>query len=45
LRIDSLNPDDIESIEVVKGEAVVRRYGERARSGVIVITTKSGKRN
>lgn len=42
--INSINPNDIESINVLKdGEAVV--YGSRASSGVIVITTKSGKKN
>ncbi|MCC8155314.1 MAG: TonB-dependent receptor plug domain-containing protein [Tannerellaceae bacterium] len=42
--INSVNPNDIETISVLKdGEAVV--YGSRASSGVIVITTKSGKKN
>jgi TonB-linked SusC/RagA family outer membrane protein len=38
-----LNPNDIESIEVVKGAAAASLYGARAGGGVINITTKSGK--
>ena len=36
----TLNPDDIESIEVVKGDAAVMIWGERAANGVIQIVTK-----
>lgn len=36
----SLNPDDIESIEVIKGAAAADLYGERAENGVIKILTK-----
>ncbi len=38
-----INPDDIESISVLKGAAASALYGSRATNGVIVITTKSGK--
>ena len=38
-----LNPNDIESIEVLKDAASAAIYGSRANNGVIVITTKSGK--
>ncbi len=38
-----LNPQDIESVEVVKGAAGSSIYGSRAGSGVIAITTKSGR--
>ena len=38
-----LNPDDIESINVLKGPAAAALYGLRASNGVIIITTKSGK--
>lgn len=38
-----LNPDDIESINVLKGQAASALYGIRASNGVIVITTKRGK--
>lgn len=39
----SINPDDIESISVLKGNAAAALYGARAANGVILITTKSGK--
>lgn len=39
----SINVQDIESIEVVKGAAASSLYGARAARGVIAITTKSGK--
>jgi len=35
-----INPDDIESMSVLKGEAAKSAYGEKAKNGVIVITTK-----
>ncbi len=39
----SINPDDIESIEILKDAASSAIYGARASNGVILITTKSGK--
>jgi TonB-linked SusC/RagA family outer membrane protein len=42
--ISSINPNDIESMTVLKGAAATALYGSRAANGVIVITTKSGKR-
>ncbi len=42
-RILDLNPDDIESINVLKGATASALYGLRASNGVIVITTKSGE--
>lgn len=39
----ALNPDDIESINVLKGGAASALYGSRAAAGVIVVTTKKGK--
>ncbi|PGH39654.1 MAG: SusC/RagA family protein [Candidatus Nephrothrix sp. EaCA] len=42
---DFLNPDDIENVTVLKDAASASIYGARASSGVIVYTTKSGKRN
>lgn len=39
----TLNPDDIESIEVLKDAASAAIYGARASNGVLLITTKSGK--
>lgn len=41
--ISSINPDDIESISVLKGGAASALYGSRASGGVIIVTTKSGK--
>lgn len=41
-RIADLNPDDIESIEVLKGASAAAIYGTRANAGVIIITTKKG---
>ena len=38
-----LNPEDIESITVLKGGAATALYGVRAANGVIIVTTKSGK--
>ncbi|WP_374399554.1 SusC/RagA family TonB-linked outer membrane protein [Flavobacterium sp.] len=40
----SINPDDIESITVLKGPTAAALYGIRASKGVILITTKSGKK-
>ncbi|ODS83747.1 MAG: SusC/RagA family TonB-linked outer membrane protein [Cytophagaceae bacterium SCN 52-12] len=41
----SINPDDIESMTVLKGAAAAALYGFRAKDGAIVITTKSGTKN
>ena len=38
-----INPDDIESVSVLKGSAATALYGSRASNGVILITTKKGK--
>ena len=37
-----LNPEDIESIQVLKGASATALYGSRAANGVIMVTTKSG---
>lgn len=42
--ISDINPNDIESISVLKGPSAAALYGSRAGSGVILITTKSGKK-
>lgn len=39
-----LNPDDIESVQVLKGASASALYGARAANGVIMVTTKSGKK-
>jgi TonB-linked SusC/RagA family outer membrane protein len=41
-RLNDINPDDIESIEVIKGPAAATIYGTEASSGVIQIITKKG---
>ncbi|SHF79900.1 SusC/RagA family TonB-linked outer membrane protein [Pedobacter caeni] len=43
--IGNLNPDDIETVSVLKGAAASALYGSRGKAGVILITTKSGKGN
>ncbi|MBM3400369.1 MAG: SusC/RagA family TonB-linked outer membrane protein [Bacteroidetes bacterium] len=43
-RLNDLNPSDIESVEVLKGAAAAAVWGTRAANGVIVVTTKKGKR-
>ncbi len=40
--LDDLNPDDIESIEIIKGPAAATLYGTEASAGVIQIITKQG---
>lgn len=40
-----LNPEDIESISVLKGPNAAALYGERGGNGVIMVTTKKGARN
>ena len=42
-RAADINPDDVESINILKGGAATALYGLRGANGVVVITTKSGK--
>ena len=42
-RLNDINPDDIDKIEVLKGASASAIYGTRANAGVILITTKKGK--
>ena len=42
--ISNINPDDIESMTVLKGQSASALYGARASNGVILITTKTGKK-
>ena len=44
-RINDINPDDIERVEVLKGASAAALWGSRAANGVIIITTKKGKSN
>src|SRR5690606_34765992 len=43
--LESINPKDIESIDVLKDASSVAVYGAQGANGVILITTKKGKRN
>lgn len=42
--LSDINPEDIESMSVLKGASAAALYGSRAGNGVILITTKSGKK-
>ena len=42
ISVNSISPEIIQSISVMKGESATRRYGEKAKDGVIEITTKTG---
>jgi TonB-linked SusC/RagA family outer membrane protein len=42
-RLDDFNPEDIESIEIIKGPAAATLYGTEAANGVIRIVTKRGR--
>jgi TonB-linked SusC/RagA family outer membrane protein len=44
-RASDVNPDDIETINILKGGAATALYGLRGANGVVVITTKRGKQN
>lgn len=41
--VSDINPDDIESVSVLKGPSATALYGSRAANGAIVITTKKGR--
>ncbi|MEZ5043434.1 MAG: SusC/RagA family TonB-linked outer membrane protein [Saprospiraceae bacterium] len=43
--ISDLNPDDIENVSILKGPSAAALYGSRAGNGVVLITTKSGKKS
>jgi len=43
--VSDINPNDIETINVLKGAAATALYGSRAQNGAIIITTKRGKKN
>lgn len=43
--ISNLNPDDIESMNILKGASAAALYGSQAANGVILITTRKGKAN
>ncbi|WP_333821014.1 SusC/RagA family TonB-linked outer membrane protein [Ohtaekwangia sp.] len=43
--LQGINPDDIESMTVLKGSTAAAIYGARAANGAVIITTKSGSKN
>lgn len=43
--LDDINPNDIESIEILKDASSSAIYGQRAANGVVIVTTKRGKTN
>jgi len=43
--ISDLNPSDIENVSILKGPSAAALYGSRAGNGVVLITTKSGKKS
>ncbi len=43
--LNNLNPDEIESMEIVKGPSAATLYGTQSANGVIVITTKKGRQS
>ncbi|MDF3077283.1 MAG: hypothetical protein K0S09_1172 [Sphingobacteriaceae bacterium] len=42
---DDINPEDVESVTILKGASATALYGSRAAHGVVMVTTKSGKLN
>jgi TonB-dependent SusC/RagA subfamily outer membrane receptor len=42
--LNVINPNDIESIDVLKGASAIAIYGARGSNGIIVIKTKTGKK-
>jgi len=42
-RLNDINPDDIETMDILKGASAAALWGSRAANGVIIITTKKGK--
>ncbi|MCK5372450.1 MAG: SusC/RagA family TonB-linked outer membrane protein, partial [Cyclobacteriaceae bacterium] len=44
MNIDGINPNDIESIEVLKDASASAIYGTRAANGVVIVTTKKGRK-
>lgn len=43
-RLNDINPNDIETLQVLKGASAAALWGSRASNGVVIITTKSGKK-
>src|SRR5690606_24324015 len=43
--LDQIEPDDLEKMEVLKGESAEALYGEKGKHGVILLTTKGGSKS
>lgn len=43
--VDDIEPEDIESMNVLKGEVAIKEYGEEGKNGVVLITTKDTDNN
>ena len=41
--LKTIAPDDIKSITILKDESATKLYGDKAKNGVLIITTKKGK--
>ena len=44
-RAGDINPDDVETMTILKGAAAAALYGSLAKNGAVIITTKKGKKN
>ena len=44
-RAGDINPDDVETMSILKGAAAAALYGSLAKNGAVIITTKKGKKN
>jgi hypothetical protein len=42
--VDKINPDDIQSLEVIRDKFLIDKYGEKAKNGVVIITLKKDKK-
>ena len=40
--IGDINPQDVESMNVLKGDAAVKKYGEKAKDGVLMLFSQTG---
>lgn len=45
LSLDNIDPDNIETVSVLKGKGAIDLYGEEGKNGVILVATKKGKQN
>jgi outer membrane receptor protein involved in Fe transport len=44
IAVRALKPESIEAVEVLKGKAAAERFGDRGRSGVVIVKTKSAEK-